>query len=100
MLFSFFKHIFFLVKKTLSLCLGIFSSYQLASVTKAFFSDKKLLSVVEFFIVTEFFLSKRKRIQGLLNKHLRHSLINYLLLCEQIFLASPRPNGLSWCFGS
>ena len=39
---------------------------------------------------------------GLLYKHLCHNSINslsqWLILCENIFMALPRPNGWRWCF--
>ena len=47
---------------------------------------------------TEVICSRLRRSQGLLYKHLCNSLIESLILCENILTTPPRPNSCRWCF--
>ena len=45
-------------------------------------------------------LSRPGQSHELLFKHLCNSLINSVMICENIFTMPPRPNGCIWCFQS
>ena len=47
---------------------------------------------------TEVICSRPRRSQGLLYKHLCNSLIESLILCENILTTPPRPYSCRWCF--
>ena len=65
---------------------------------------KKIISPFISFPQLPLVIRRPGRSQGLVYKHLCnsfiHSVIHSVMVCENIFLTPPRPNGWRWCFQS